>query len=224
MGRNSLSAGGITAWISVATFLSGCEILPFTYPDTATRTQLETIPYVAMARSALWVRAPTALTASTRALPGFIEQRAVFDNNTVLTGDNFMLLQALSAPDLADARFSYAAFRRRVATLPAPFGDLDTGNLLTGTDALGPYFWAEERLGATTLCVLGLRRLTSGMRQIPQGYDAIDLMLRNCTTGDITEALAPMRAASVSGFLPLGPEQTGDDDRMMSPLAAPTPQ
>ena len=210
-------AGPVAA---LALLLTACQDIPL--PFSPTRTERETTPYVSMPRARLWVRAPGAVYAMRRSLTGIDEQRIVYGNLTPLRGDNFMLLQALNGEQLPLARFTYDSFERRIGELPAPFQGLDPRDLRTGEDELGTYFWAEERIGAINLCVLGFRRLTTGLRQLPPGKEVVDVMLRNCTTGSVDEALAPMKSTSVSGFIPAG--RSGNDDRMLSPLAGPTPQ
>jgi hypothetical protein len=93
---------------------------------------------------------------------------------------------------------------------PEPFDGLADRDLNTGTDSLGPYFFAERRLGADTLCVLAIRRLDSSARPLPVRADALDVMLRNCVRGSREEALAPISAARLAvgasgGLLNLSP-------------------
>lgn len=114
----------------------------------------------------------------------------------------------------------FEEFMRRVGEIPEPFGDVTSGELISGEDEFGSYLWTEERFGADTICVFGIRRIDSSMRQIPGGGSVMDVMLRNCVAGTAGDALQPLLAGSVA--VPSLAQAGPDRGRLISPLAGPT--
>lgn len=170
-----------------------------------------------------WISAPQGLLTLERDLSGEKEQIVALPNETAMRGDNSILLRARVGDGADRPRFQLAEFLERVGGAPEPFGELNDSDLRSREDALGSYFWTEKRLGADTICVLALRRATIEGRPLPRGTNALDIMLRNCVSGTVEEALQPILAESVAFFpgaaVGAGPRAS----RSLSPLAAPMP-
>ncbi len=219
-GKTTLRAAGLFA-LTLA--LSACEWVvpqaPQTLAEIESTTQFVTIPL-----NQAWVYAPGAVTALQRGLLDSSEQRIALPNHTTVLGDNMLLLRARYVPGQDMGRFKYEEFLGRIGELPAPFQAMKSGDLLSGEDELGAYFWAEQRLGESTVCVLGLRRLSNGMRQMPDNTRALDVMLRNCVNGTVEEALKPISAANIANYPGGSTAGSVGPIRMLSPLAGPTPQ
>lgn len=168
-----------------------------------------------------WVNVPNMTLVMQRDLfPYGVEQRISLRNPTTVTGDNMMILRSRKN-DSGAGRLRYEEFMRRIGGAPAPFNDLNSGELLSGEDSMGTYFWTERRYGSSTLCVLAIRRVSMADRQMPGNADAMDLMLRNCVLGSVEEALAPAMDQSLS----VGRSASGGlqgESRLLSPLAGPT--
>lgn len=170
-----------------------------------------------------WISAPQGLLTLERSLGSEIEQVVALPNQTAVRGDNAILLRARVGDGADRPRFQLAEFLERVGGAPEPFRSLNDSDLRSRDDALGTYFWTEQRIGANTICVLAVRRATIEGRQLPRGTNALDMMLRNCVAGTVDEALAPIRAESVAYYpgsaVGAGPRA----NRSISPLAAPMP-
>ncbi|MGV8989605.1 MAG: hypothetical protein ACOH2H_25655 [Cypionkella sp.] len=212
----------IGAMLVLFPVLSACDgmlpHLPPTFDETA-----ETSQFVSVPPSAIWVYAPGAIAAQERGLQSAREQRIALPNRTTVRGDNTLLLLAryYLGPDIG--RFQYEDFVHKVGGLPEPFQDISSGDLLSGEDELGPYFWSEMRLGENTVCVLSLRRLGSGTRRMPDNSNVMDVMLRNCVNGTADDALKPISAANIGNYQGGSTATASNPIRMLSPLAGPTP-
>ncbi|MFC0342420.1 hypothetical protein [Paracoccus niistensis] len=203
-------AGGIV--------LSGCAV----GPDGQIMSQREVeerLPMQAVPVANAWISAPGTQLVLQRELGFGSEQRISLINQTSVPGDNLIVLRTRSGMG-SRGNLRFEEFLRRVGDVPFPFEDLESGELISGEDEFGGYLWAEERYGAETVCVLGIRRVDSSMRQIP-GNDAImDVMLRNCVNGTPQDALRPLLAENVA--VPAVAQSGGDEGRLLSPLSGPT--
>ncbi|MDO9526667.1 MAG: hypothetical protein Q7J57_14200 [Gemmobacter sp.] len=209
----------LCALVAGLVLLTACELAPIDLPVTLVQAE-ETTQFIAVPLHQAWVAAPGAIFVSERDLVNSVEQRIGLANHTLAAGDNLLTLRARTR----GGRLVYDEFLRRVGGLPEPFTSLTPGDLLTGEDALGPYLWAEERRGESTICVLAFRRLDSGARQMPGRSTVMDVMLRNCVNGDVEQALGPIMAASVGNHPVYSKTPAKGAVRMLSPLAGPTPQ
>ncbi|WP_441867246.1 hypothetical protein [Phaeovulum sp. W22_SRMD_FR3] len=190
------------------------------------RAALETdqvTPFTAVAVSQAWVpvRHPTLVVE--RQLSQSVEQRIGLRNETAMAGDNFMALRAEAFDGRSAGRLRYEDFIAAVGGLPAPFEQLRPGDLLSGEDDIGTYLWAEERRGDSRVCVLALRRLDDGVRQLPRGASALDILLRNCVNGTAEMALRPIMAETLLSDAAIGASPLRGTIQMLSPLAGPTP-
>lgn len=197
----------------LSSFLGACAA---TGPETAALERdvaLQELP-----TEAVWTRQPTATSALGRPLGVQAEQIVALENETVIRGDNVLLMRAhleggphLPPPDLD-------AFLTRSAAFGAPFKAPIEGQLRQATDAAGPYVWAQTQAGGDTLCVLAMRRLYREDGLLPDDMRALDVTLRNCVRGDLAEALAPIGADRIAMA-----SSSADrlDSRTLSPLAGP---
>jgi len=201
---------------------STCTLVPSQLPPTLADAELTT-QFVTVPSNQAWVRAPGAVVVMERGLLNSMEQRIGLVNHTAAPGDNMLVLRARVVEGQQQGRFRFDEFLRRVDGLPAPFGALKPGDLFTDADELGVFFWAENRSGSSTVCVLGLRRLDSTMRQLPGNTNVMDVMLRNCVNGDVEQAIEPIMAVNIGNLASGGKTASSGGIRMLSPLAGPTP-
>lgn len=161
------------------------------------------------------VNVPTAMLVLERRSKGAREQRIILPNPTTLRGDNEIMVWTHSAGRTLK-HFSFASVKAEFGGLPHPFGNLSSGGLESGSDALGNFVYAQKNYGTNTKCVLVLRRLSAGSRAMASGTSALDVLMRNCTAGTLEDALAPM------GGNALGYQATSTGAiYSLSPLAAP---
>ena len=160
-----------------------------------------TVEFTVVQPSRAMVNAPDALLVFERNLNGAIEQKIILPNATAVRGDNLLHIRAQTGRSAELTRFDFDEMRARFGGLPPPFERVSASGLNTGTDALGSYVYATESVGASTLCVLVLRRMGVGARPLPRGTQALDVMMRNCVNGSLEQALEPMsgRAFGVGG-------------------------
>lgn len=162
------------------------------------------------------VHAPEALLVLERPLGAAVEQRLILPNRSAVRGDNVLHVRAQSDITARPSELSLAEITARLGGLPAPFERAGAGALMSGSDSLGSFVFARENIGVDTICVLVLRRIGPNARPLPRGVHALDIILRNCTTGGLDEALAPARdRALAQAAAPQGTVLT------LSPFAAP---
>ncbi|MTH79208.1 hypothetical protein [Paracoccus aestuariivivens] len=208
----------ITFGIVVAA-LSGCvmdsENLVLTQSQLEERT-----PFVPVSVGQAWVNAPGMRGVLERNLRVGAEQRISLVNTTTVQGDNVMMLRTRNGGMSSYGRLRFEDIVSRFGGLPYPFTNLTSGDLQVGDDGSGSYFWASQTLGGSVSCVLGLRRVDRGMRQLPGDAGVMDIVLRNCVNGSAQDALEPLFSNSI-GVAPIASGSNGES-RMLSPLAAPT--
>lgn len=157
-----------------------------------------TVEYVVVPAARAMVHAPQALVVFERNLAGTVEQRIVLPNHTAVRGDNQFHIRAQTSRSADLGRLDFNEVTARFGGMPAPFERVSASGLNSGSDALGSYVYARENLGANTVCVLVVRRLGLGARPLPRGTQALDVVMRNCVTGTLDEALAPMAGPSLA--------------------------
>lgn len=206
--------------VTGAILLSSCAIGP--NGQLLSKKQVEElIPLHAVPVGNAWISTPDAELVFQRDLGFGAEQRISLRNQTVVPGDNLIVLRTRSGLR-PSAVLRFEEFMHRVGDVPFPFENITPGELVTTSDELGSYLWAEERFAADTICVFGIRRVNSSMRQIPNGDEVMDVMLRNCVVGNAEEGLRPIIAQSVGS--PALARSGDNESRLISPLAAPTMQ
>lgn len=213
------AAATLTGLVALSV-LAGCIMLPDPRDYLMRRDQAEErISWYMVSPQRAWVNAEGRGVVLQREVQLDAEQRIQLQNPSLVPGDNLLALLARETQP-GVGRMRLEEFRTRIGGWPAPFETMESGELAHGSDTLGDYFWAERRFGADTLCVLGVRRVSSAQRQVPGGRDALDIMLRNCVTGTAEAALRPLMDHSI-GYVPAAMTPDGGS-RMLSPLAGPT--
>lgn len=180
--------------------------------------------YQVVPPSQAWVAAHSSLVTVERGVGifGEREQRVALPNPTALPGENELILFAVGQGTQSAGRLQFDLLRRKLGGFPAPFDDVSERGFVAASDSLGSYLWVATSYGSTTTCVLALRRVDADDRLIPEGRNALDMVLRNCVRGDATEALQPIMDTTIAqGRAIAAPGPTGS--RMLSPLAAPLP-
>jgi hypothetical protein len=167
-----------------------------------------------------FVHAPEALIMVERSLGSSLEQQLSLPNDTVIRGDNVLHVRARAGRETNIGLLQLQEFLTRMGGPPEPFDRITEGDLVNATDELGTYFFAERRVGVDTVCVVAIRRLQHGSRALPNGADAMDVMLRNCVRGTRAEALEPIGARRLA-VGPGGAELAGGAVQTLSPHAAP---
>lgn len=218
MQRTWILLRGIIALASGVIVLSGCDIGSGGMIFSDNRPE-ETIPMRAVPTERAWINAPEAQMVLQRELPRATEQRISLRNRTLVPGDNIMVSRTRSGMR-ARGPLRFEEWVRWVGEIPAPFADVTSGEMISDSDELGSYLWTEERFGNDTICVLGIRRVDSSMRQIPSGDDVMDVMLRNCVAGTAEDALQPLLAGSITS--PALAQVGSGESRLISPLSGPT--
>lgn len=218
-GRILRRLAGLTA---LAMALAGCVFAPPRLAPTLATSEA-TAQFTTVPANRAWINIPSALLVIQRSLAGSMEQRISLPNTSTVQGDNSVLLRARSPDGAGAGRLAFGEVLTRAGGAPSPFATLKSGELMMGEDGLGPYFWAEKRSGNNTICVLALRRVTSGMRQLPRNYSVLDIMMRNCVNGPLDAALAPIMSTHIGFAYGVSDDATSGKSRMLSPLAGPTP-
>jgi hypothetical protein len=209
---------GIIALVSGVIVLPSCDIGSAGMIFSNTKLE-ETIPMQAIPAERAWINTSETQIVLQRELPRAAEQRISLRNRTLVSGDNIIVLRTRSGLR-ARGPLRFEELVRWVGEIPAPFADVTSGEMISDSDELGSYLWTEERFGNDTICVLGIRRVDSSMRQIPSGDDVMDVMLRNCVAGTAEDALQPLLAGSITSPA-LAQVGTGES-RLISPLSGPT--
>jgi len=125
-----------------------------------------------------------------RDLGGAIEQRLTLPNASTLKGENVIKLRAQG--EAGRARFQLAEQLAQFGGAPTPFGGISEGALTARSDQYGDITYTTVRPGGEWLCVLAFRRTRTASRALPRGARALDIMLRNCVSGTLDDALAPI--------------------------------
>lgn len=203
--------------------LAGVLLIPACESETSRQDALAVTPFSAVPSARAWVRAPAGVMVMQRGRGAVREQRILLPNATTVAGDNLLhLWLERTSPDHIPV-FRLDRALERAGGVPPPFAGISDAELKSREDELGVIHWAEERRGASTLCVLALRRVDVSQRPLPGGATLMDVVLRHCVDGPLEAALAPIgpdRIGYVAGG-PLG--RLAPSPRNISPFAAPVP-
>jgi hypothetical protein len=168
-----------------------------------------------------WAAPSGSLVAIQRSLGTEGEQIIGLANETTLDGDNLLWLRARVPDGQNVGAFRLSSFLSRIEGVPYPFTIVSDENLKSTSDTLGAYFYLEWRSGGSTNCVLAFRRVDGRNRILPRGTNVLEVMLRNCVSGSIEEALLPIQDRQIGAAAVAGTTTTTGGTRMISPLAAP---
>ena len=202
--------------VAAVAALAGCAAGTGPQPSGQGGTVAGADPYYVVDVNNALVNVPSALLVLERRTSNTHEQRIVLPNPTTLRGDNEIRVRAHGSRQTTLKRFSFEGVKRDFGGWPHPFGDLTAGGLVSSSDALGSFAYAQRNYGTNTTCVLVLRRVGAEARSMASGAKALDVVMRHCTLGTLEDALAPMGGST------LGYEATSTGQiYSLSPHAAP---
>ena len=193
--RLAVLCGGLAA-------VSACGVR---FPgDTGSRTELQeaVTEYQVVPTTRAFISVPTALLVMQRDLGAAVEQRITLPNATSLAGENTVLLRAQQAGYARGTRFVLEEQLIQFGGAPRPFSNISEGALTATSDSLGDITYTTMRPGGDLVCVLAFRRTQTGSRALPSGSRALDIMLRNCVSGSVEQALAPIGSDAFGLGLP----------------------
>lgn len=158
--------------------------------------------YRVVPTSRAFISIPAALLVMERDLGGAVEQRITLRNDTSLQGENMVMLRAQQAGYARGTRFVLDEQLAQFGGAPSPFGSVSEGALTATSDSFGDITYTTSNPGGNVVCVLAFRRTQTGSRALPRGSRALDIMLRNCVSGTVQDALAPIGARAFGLGLP----------------------
>lgn len=138
------------------------------------------------------INVPNALIVLERELDGALEQRITLPNSTSLQGENTIILRAQTNMTASRSRLVLDDVLRQFGGAPAPFGSVTDSSLTSISDQYGDITYMTRAPGGDVTCALAFRRTQMGARALPRGASALDIMLRNCISGPVERALAPI--------------------------------
>lgn len=139
-----------------------------------------------------YVAVPNAILVMERDLGVAIEQRVTLPNATSLAGENIILLRAQTSRSTNPGSLQLTEVLGQFGGPPAPFTSLNDSTLSSSTDQYGDMTYSVLRPGGDITCVLAFRRSRIGARALPRGSTSLDMMMRNCVSGSVQDALAPL--------------------------------
>lgn len=181
-----------SALIGLGVMLSACQMSgPGTNASPTERAEALS-EYRIVPASRAFVNVPNALVVMERDLGVATEQRATLPNTTSLAGENTILMRAQTNRSSSRARLLLDDVLAQFGGTPSPFGSITESALTARSDQYGDITYSVMRPGGDVTCVLAFRRSQIGARALPRGTSALDLMLRNCVSGSVEEALSPI--------------------------------
>lgn len=181
-----------SALIGLGVMLSACQMSgPGTNASPTERAEALS-EYRIVPASRAFVNVPNALVVMERDLGVATEQRATLPNTTSLAGENTILMRAQTNRSSSRARLLLDDVLAQFGGTPSPFGTITESALTARSDQYGDITYSVMRPGGDVTCVLAFRRSQIGARALPRGTSALDLMLRNCVSGSVEEALSPI--------------------------------
>ena len=184
--------------------LSACQM---SSPDrTTSPTELAEAlnEYRIVPASRAYINAPSAVLVMERNLGDATEQRITLPNTTSLSGENTILLRAQSPRSASATRLVLRDVLAQFGGTPSPFSNVTDGALSARSDPYGDITYTVARPGGDITCVLAFRRSQTGARALPRGATALDLMMRNCVSGSLEQALSPLGPSAFGLGVPRG--------------------
>lgn len=184
-----LRAGAV---IGLSAMLSACQMTGPGGSSSPTERAEALSEYRMVPASRAFVNVPNALVVMERDLGVATEQRVTLPNTTSLSGENTILMRAQTNRSASGARLLLDDVLAQFGGTPTPFGTLTESALTARSDQYGDITYSVARPGGDVTCVLAFRRSQIGARAVPRGTSALDLMLRNCVSGSVEDALSPI--------------------------------
>lgn len=180
------------AGVALAVGLGACQMTSQGAQGSRTELAEALSEYRIVPAGRAFVTVPNALLVMERDLGVAIEQRITLPNTTTLAGENIIQLRAQTSRSSSVTRLQLTEVLAQFGGVPAPFRALDESSLSSVTDQYGDMTYTVARPGGDVTCVLAFRRSRIGARALPRGSSALDIMMRNCVTGSVQDALAPL--------------------------------
>jgi len=152
--------------------------------------------------SRAYINVPTAMLVMERDLGTAIEQRVTLPNATSLRGENTIMLRAQTTRSASSTRLVLNDVLAQFGGAPSPFSNISDDALTAQSDQYGDITYTVARPGGDVTCVLAFRRAQTGGRALPRGASALDIMMRNCISGSVDQALAPLGPTAFGLGLP----------------------
>jgi hypothetical protein len=185
--------------------LAGCQgFLPATLTGQSPTELAEAVTeFRVVPASRALINVPNALVVLERNLDGAVEQRITLPNSSSLAGENVILLRAQTSRTASATRLVLSDVLIQFGGPPTPFGGITESALTATTDQYGDITYTTLRPGGDLVCVLAFRRTQIGGRALPTGASSLDIMMRNCVSGALDTALAPVGAGAFGLGSPL---------------------
>lgn len=198
----NFSAARLAILLVSAAVLTACGIRLPGNNESPTELAEAVTEFRVVPASRAFISIPQALVVMERDLGGAVEQRATLPNETTLAGENMIMLRAQQANFARGTRFVLSEQLAQFGGAPSPFSAVSEGALTATSDSFGDITYTAIRPGGDVVCVLAFRRTQTGSRALPSGSRALDIMLRNCVSGSVEKALAPIGASAFGLGLP----------------------
>jgi hypothetical protein len=186
----------IWALFGVGLVLSACQMAVPGSSSSPTELAEALNEYRVVPSSRAYINVPNALLVMERDLNGATEQRVTLPNATSLSGENTILLRAQTNRTASRTRLVLSDVLLQFGGTPPPFSNITDSALTARSDQYGDITYTSLRPGGDITCVLAFRRSQTGARALPRGASALDLMMRNCVSGALEQALAPLGPAA----------------------------
>lgn len=178
------------AVLAAGLVLAACHGVPGIAPTTELAEALNEYRIVPSTRA--YINTPSALLVMERDLGTTFEQRVTLPNNTALAGENLILLRAQTPRSASGTRLVLRDVLAQFGGTPTPFTNITESGLTARSDTYGDITYTVLRPGGDLTCVLAFRRSQIGARALPRGTSSLDIMMRNCVSGSVEDALAPI--------------------------------
>jgi hypothetical protein len=173
--------------------LGGCGTFPSALTGNSPTEQAEAVTeFRVVPPSRAFVNVPNAILVLERELMGAVEQRVTLPNATSLAGENMIIMRAQTGRTASSTRLVLSDVLLQFGGAPHPFGTVTDAALTATSDPYGDITYTALRPGGDLTCVLAFRRTQIASRALPVGASSLDLMLRNCVSGSLEQALAPI--------------------------------
>lgn len=192
----------MVALMGAIALTSACQMTLPGSKTSATDLAEALTEYRIVPASRAYINVPTAMLVMERDLGIATEQRVTLPNSTALAGENTILLRAQSGRSASSTRLVLRDVLLQFGGTPSPFSNITDGALTARTDQYGDITYTALRPGGDITCVLAFRRAQTGGRALPRGASALDLMMRNCVSGTLEQALDPIGTTAFGLGLP----------------------
>lgn len=192
----------LVALVAGLAFLSACGLRLPGETDSPTELAEATTEFRVVPATRAFISVPQALLVMERDLGAAVEQRITLPNQTTLEGENMIIMRAQQAGYARGTRFVLSEQISQFGGAPSPFSGVSDGALTATSDSFGDITYTTIRPGGDLTCVLAFRRTQTASRALPRGSRALDIMLRNCVSGSVEQALSPIGASAFGLGLP----------------------